>query len=229
MICAPGRTTDMSAKDEAMPELPDKHIFMMCPAPRPDRFAAFPAGFSVREMSRSDLPAWMAMPFDDPSEAATHRPFMERYVARVYGADLDRFLERTAVVERDGRIAGVCTGWKTYGKIETVHWLKVKSEWEGLGLGRALMTRILEEAEFPVYLHTQPDSFRAIGLYADLGFKLLEGERFGLRTNHLAEGMAYLEQQMLPQKFRLLETVAAPGAFVQLVDQAEAQRGEPEF
>jgi hypothetical protein len=32
--------------------------------------------------------------------------------------------------------------------------------------------------EYPVYLHIQPSSFRAIKLYSDFGFSLLSGDNF---------------------------------------------------
>lgn len=154
--------------------LPDKNLFMMCPERRPETFGPFPDGFLVREMTEADLPAWMAMPFDDPRDAEAHRPYMEEFVTRVHGPDLERFYDQTTVVEQNERMVGVCTRWKAYGKIETVQWLKVKPECEGIGLGRALMSRLLEDAQFPVYLHTQPESFRAIGRYTDAPASFLE-------------------------------------------------------
>lgn len=159
--------------------------------------------------------------FDNCRVAETYQPYMEGYVSRVYGQDLERFFRQTTVVEQDGRMVGVCTRWKAYGKIETVQWLKVQPEREGTGLGRALMSRLLEHAEFPVYLHTQPESFRAVGLYADMGFLLLEGEAFGGRVNHVEQSMPYLKEHMTPQAFRRLTTVEAPASFVQVM--AEVQ------
>jgi ribosomal protein S18 acetylase RimI-like enzyme len=206
-----------------MEDLPDKNVFMMCREPRPHALAPFPTGFSVRQMGASDLPAWMAMPFDDPRDAAVHRPFMEDYVSRVYGGAMDRFFAQTMIVEQGGHMVGVCTRWKAYGALETVHWLKVKPEWEGAGVGRALMTHLLEHAEFPVYLHTQPESFRAIGLYVDLGFVLLEGERFGRRVNHLDASTSYLEQHLRPDAVQKLETVEAPEHFRRVTARADTE------
>lgn len=194
---------------------------MMCPERRAETCAPFPDSFFIRKLKGADLPEWMAMPFDDPRDDTAHRPYMEEFVTRVYGPDLERFYDQTTVVEQDGRMVGVCTRWKAYGKIDTVQWLKVKPEYEGIGLGRALMSRLLEHAEFPVYLHTQPESFRAIGLYADMGFLLLEGERFGERVNHLDEGMPYLREHMTPRAFRKLKTGPAPASFLDLMAEAK--------
>ncbi|WP_444685740.1 N-acetyltransferase family protein [Alkalicoccus luteus] len=181
-----------------MAQLPEINLFMVCHEPNRKAFTAFPSDVSVRSMRAEDLPAWMAMPFDDPADASAYRPFMEEYVKRVYSSDMERFFRQTTIVEDEKRIIGVCTRWKAYGKLETVHWLKTVPDWEGKGIGRALMTQLLEEAKLPVYLHTQPESYRAVGLYADIGFQLLTGERFGTRINHLEESMSYLQANMKP-------------------------------
>lgn len=203
-----------------MAQLPEKNLFMMCPAPRPDAYAPFPGGFRVRQMGEADLSVWTAMPFDVSGDAERFRTYMEGYVERVYGPDMERSFGQTAVVEQRGRVVGVCTRWRAYDLIETIQWLKVAPEFEGRGLGRALMSRVLEGAQWPVYLHTQPESFRAVGLYADLGFHLLEGERFGRRVNHLHESMPYLEERMGRENFEKLTTAPAPESFLRVMAKA---------
>ena len=62
---------------------------------------------------------------------------------------------------------GTCFLWKAYGKITTLHWLKVLPQLEGLGLGRGLLSQVLAQAgpeDFPIYLHTHPSCFRAVHL-----------------------------------------------------------------
>ena len=68
----------------------------------------------------------------------------------------------------------------------------------GKGLGRALLGEILKDAEYPVYLHTQPTSARAVKLYSDFGFKLITDPIIGQRKNDLTESLPYL-QKVLPQ------------------------------
>ncbi|NJP36213.1 GNAT family N-acetyltransferase [Alkalicoccus luteus] len=176
-----------------MEQLPEKNLFMCCHEPNKKAFAAFPAGVHVRSMTAHDLPTWMAMPFDDPADASAYRPFMEEYVKRVYSSDMKCFFRQTLIVEDDKRIIGVCTRWKAYGKLETVHWLKTVPEWEGHGIGRALMTQ------------------------------LLAGERFGTRINHVEESMSYLQANMKPELYAKLQIVKAPAAFVQIMDEAETE------
>ncbi|MFC4737892.1 GNAT family N-acetyltransferase [Bacillus daqingensis] len=206
-----------------MEQLPEKNLFMVCHDPNRKAFAAFPDAVSVRSMQAADLQAWMAMPFDHPMDAEAYRPYMEEYVERVYGADMDRFFRQTAIVEDGEQMIGVCTRWKAYGKLDTVHWLKTVPDWEGRGIGRALMTQLLERAELPVYLHTQPESYRAVGLYTDLGFQLMEGDRFGTRLNHLEESLPYLKVKMKPELYAKLQVVKAPAAFVNIIREAETE------
>ena len=88
--------------------------------------------------------------------------------------------------------------WRSYEKINTVGWFRVLPEYEGRGLGRALLSEILKAADLPVFLHTQPTSARAIKLYSDFGFKLLTDPVIGYRKNDLAESLPYL-QKVLPE------------------------------
>ena len=69
---------------------------------------------------------------------------------------------------------------------------------EGKGLGRALLSKILRHAEYPIYLHTQPSSVRAIKLYSDFGFKLVTNPIIGYRKNDLTESLPYL-QKIIPE------------------------------
>ena len=79
----------------------------------------------------------------------------------------------------------------------TIGWFRVLSEYEGQGLGRAILSEILKDAQYPIYLHTQPTSARAIKLYSDFGFKLITNQ-VGYRNNDLTESLPYL-QKILPE------------------------------
>jgi hypothetical protein len=88
-------------------------------------------------------------------------------------------------------------------------------------IGRALLSivmRKLERCDYPVYLHTQPSSFRAIKLYADFGFSLLSGDKFGTRKNDLDECMLILGQFMPQEFFQELRITTAPKEFVDAVN-----------
>ena len=163
----------------------DYNLFMMCRAPREEAFAPLPAGFHFDLCRREELETWMRFPFDTQEEARQYAPFMARYFQNVYAAKEAEFFARCLFVrEASGAPVGTAFLWRAYGRVNTLHWLKVRREYEGRGIGRALLTRLLmplAPEEYPVYLHTQPSSYRAIKLYTDFGFALLTDARIGPR------------------------------------------------
>ncbi len=204
-----------------MEELPDKNIFMMCPALRQQATRKLPEGFHIRSMRRDEFHIWKAMPFDDPEDVKAYDGFMEDFYKSTYSSKADEFFQHTQFVcnQEDIPVA-TCMIWKAYDAINTIHWLKVLKSYEGLGIGRALLSELmipLKASDYPLYLHTQPESFRAIKLYSDFGFNLLSGEEFGGRKNHLDECLTYLKKQMPYADFENLVISRAPQEFVDLL------------
>lgn len=197
-----------------MAELPDRNLFMMCRRVRPEAGAPLPHGYRFALCGPEDLPAWYAFPFDTPEDARRFLPYMQAYFARVYAPRAALFHQRCLLVRSQaGEAVGTCFLWPAYGRVTTLHWLKVRREHEGRGIGRALIARAMQQAapnDYPVYLHTQPESFRAISLYADFGFALLTDPMIGPRRNHLDECLPWLRQQMGARFDRL--TFATAGA-----------------
>lgn len=71
--------------------------------------------------------------------------------------------------------------------------------YEGRGLGRGLLTVLLDQLQtrdFPVFLHTQPSSYRAIKLYSDFGFSFLDMPVIDGRENGLASSIPVLKCMM---------------------------------
>ena len=52
----------------------------------------------------------------------------------------------------------------------------------------------LKDDDYPVYLHTQPSSFKAIGLYSNIGFKIVTNKTIGYRENNYKECLPILKQ-----------------------------------
>lgn len=200
-------------------EIPDKNIFMMCAALNPNAPAKMPDGFSVRSCRRDELGVWKAFPFDTPEQAAEYAAYMTEFFKTVYGGREEVFFAGTLFVcDAQDKPGATCLLWKAYGEFNTIHWFKTLPEYEGRGIGRALLSvimRDLKDADFPVYLHTQPGSFRAIGLYSDFGFALLRGEKFGSRKNDLGECLPILEEFIPEKYFRHLKTADAPKEFTE--------------
>ncbi|NJM48223.1 MAG: GNAT family N-acetyltransferase [Alkalinema sp. RU_4_3] len=198
-------------------EIPDKNIFMICKALNHNALTELPASYSIRSCRPDELALWKAMPFDDDNLAKEYEEFMSDYFATTYGGKEELFFAKTLFVcDRQDQPIATCLIWKAYDKFNTIQWFKVLKEYEGQGIGRALLSIVMKElkmCDYPVYLHTQPSSFRAIKLYADFGFSLLSGDTFGIRKNDLDECLPILEQFMPREYFQKLRIIPAPAEF----------------
>ncbi|MGI6665376.1 MAG: GNAT family N-acetyltransferase [Christensenellaceae bacterium] len=153
-----------------MREIPALDLFMMCEKINTAAFGALPAGYFFRHPREDELDAWIRLNIEDEA----HYDFVKAYYLRVYAPKKERFFKRCIFVCNEADIPiGTCFTWKSYEQFYTIHWLKVKKEYERKGVGRALLTHILstlEESDNPIYLHTHPSSLAAIKLYTDFGF-----------------------------------------------------------
>jgi ribosomal protein S18 acetylase RimI-like enzyme len=195
-------------------DIPDLNVFMMCRALRRDALADLPPQYRVRTCRPDELAVWKAMPFDDAATAARYAPFMDDFFQTTYAGKEDLFFARTRFVcdDQDVPIA-TCLLWRAYGELETVHWFKVLTGHEGKGIGRALLSMLLKDLSadrYPIFLHTQPGSYRAIKLYSDFGFDLLASDRFGTRQNDLEACLPILQRHMPDAAFRSLRISEAP-------------------
>ena len=193
--------------------IPDYNIFMMASHINDEAFCELPKGFYIRLLKESELDLWKAFPFDTKEEQIKYFDYMTNYFNNVYASQQSLFFEKCKVVcnEKDEPVATAFV-WNAYGKFASVHWVKVKKEYEGLGLGRALLTSILKNVNtFPVYLHTQPSSYRAIKLYTDFGFEILVDDVIGRRKNEYKEAFPYLKQCMPLEFYQQLRFTQSDG------------------
>jgi ribosomal protein S18 acetylase RimI-like enzyme len=208
---------DAPGRRDGRDEIPDLNVFMMCERLDTTALSTMPPGYVTRSMRPDELDVWKAFPFDTPAEVAEYGPFMDEFFASVYRGREEAFFAATRFVcDADDRPVATCAIWKAYGALTTVHWFKTLPALEGRGIGRALLSelmRALAPDDYPVYLHTQPGSFRAIKLYSDFGFRILVNERTGTRPNDHAAAMRYLEAAMPPDDFARLQTAVAPAHF----------------
>ena len=181
-------------------EIPDRNIFMMCESLNRTALTELPVGYSLRNCRHEELGIWKMMPFDRPDLAQEYDCFMTDYFTATYGGKEELFFAKTLFVcDRQDKPIATCLNWKAYDEFNTIQWFKVLKECEGQGIGRALLSiimRKLKMCDYPVYLHTQPSSFRAIKLYSDFGFSLLSDDKFGIRKNDLDECMPILRKFM---------------------------------
>jgi len=209
-------------------EIPDKNIFMMCEALNHNSLTELPASYSIRSCRPDELGIWKTMPFDTVDLAKEYERFMSDYFTTTYGGKEELFFAKTLFVcdSQDKPIA-TCLIWKAYDEFDTIQWFKVLKDYEEQGIGRALLSIIMQKLEmrdYPVYLHTQPSSFRAIKLYSDFGFSLLSGDNFGIRKNDLDECLPILEKFMPKEYFQELRIINAPKEFEDIVNKYDTNQ-----
>ena len=88
-------------------------------------------------------------------------------------------VRRTVLIKADnGDLVGAATLWTgdTFGQIwQRVHWVAVHPEHQGKGLAKCMIARMLElygelGCQSPIYLTTQTKTYRAVRVYAQMGF-----------------------------------------------------------
>ncbi len=170
------------------------------------RDAAPPPGFSFspyragyeREWARLE---YCAGDFGSPEEA-------EDYFRQTYMRDMG-FLSESGVflLDREGTVIGSCIAWRDRRDdcerdVSSLHWLILDEPWQGRGLGRLLCARTMDifaaRGDFPVYVHTQPWSWKAIMLYLSLGFRIRKTDTFSHYANEYADAMRTLKT-VLPE------------------------------
>lgn len=178
----------------------DMNLFMMCASPDRRAMSGLPAGFSVRSLRTGEYEAWRDLHIAEPEKRDAYVELLDGFFRDVYASKGDLFFRQCRIICDDaGKIVGTCLIWKAYESFNTLHWLKVLPAYEGRGLGRALLTRVLSELgadEYPVYLHTHATCDRAIKLYTDFGFRLLTDARIGARENDLRDALPILKARM---------------------------------
>lgn len=204
-------------------EIPDKNIFMMCDALNASSLSHLSNDFYVRSCREDELSIWRAFPFDNPKDAKAYDQFMVDFFNSTYQEKEAEFYEKTLFVcDRNDKPIATCMVWKAYGAFNSIHWFKVLKEAEGNGIGRAILSIImkgLKSSDFPIYLHTQPSSFRAIKLYSDFGFSILTDDQIGIRKNDIDECLPILKEFMPSHFFEQLRFRNAPKAFLEMVSQ----------
>jgi len=196
-------------------DIPDLNIFMMCDHLDQGALRDIPKGFNIRPCKPNELDIWKAFPFDNDEDKKAYYNYMTEYFNSVYLEQKDEFYQKCLFLceDKTDKPVATCFIWKAYNKINTIHWFKTIKQYEGKGLGRALLSYImnsLDESEYPVFLHTQPGSFRAIGLYSSIGFKIVTNDVIGYRENHYKESLPILKQFMTQETFENLQFIEAP-------------------
>jgi len=161
-----------------------------------------PGGFSIVGYSPGEEYAWAEIEasvgeFSTPQEALCY--FQKEYLS--YPGEPQR---RTIFLVKDGVKAATFTTWWNYTgmlRVPSMHWVAVRPEYQGLGLGKAVVFAGMErslaiEGDRDFYLHTQTWSYKAIGIYLKAGFRFLETGCFGGYKNDWELALPILREKL---------------------------------
>ena len=202
-------------------QIPEKHIFMYCEKMNEMAFTQLSREYKLRNLLKTELEEWKSLPFDG-NYTEEYKGFMDNYFDNVYKIREKEFYNKCIVVcDKNNEIIGTCFLWKFHEKINTVHWLKIKKEYEGKGIGRALFTNVVENIDnndLPIFLHTQPESYRAIKLYSDFGFKIAMNNKIGNRINNINDSIEYLKKNIPKKYFDKIGYINIPEKYLKIIE-----------
>ena len=192
--------------------IPFYNLILRCDTIRPAA-VRLPEGISLRRYRPGDETHWAALEHeigDFASQEEAERYFCETYLP--YKEDLS---ERCLfAVTEDNRVAGSCIAWRdprngTFAA--SLHWVVVSPPFARQGIGRALCQAALnfyaERGEVPVYIHTQPWSWKAVLLYGSLGFRIQKTDAFARYKNQYFQAMATLQTVLTAEQLATVESI----------------------
>ena len=193
------------------------NIFMQCNKLNSSAFSELPEGYTVRLCKRDEFNTWMHVVAEEQ-----YVNYVADYFQKVYAPYEDEFFNRCLFVcNSDDVPVASCFIWRSYRTVNTVGWFRVLPQYEGKGLGRALLTATLKDAAYPIFLHTQPTSARAIKLYSDFGFALITSEMPGSRKNDLSESLLILQKVMPVEDYAKLQFCNADQSLLTAVESSK--------
>ena len=164
-----------------------------------------PDGFSIVPYSDGYEKEWARLEyaigdFSDEREA-------ENYFVSTYLPDRKKRENCLFLLNPKNKVIGSCIAWQdAHGDspVSSLHWLVVEEEYQGRGLGKALCLAVMNlfarQSGTPVYIHTQPWSWKAILLYISIGFRLQQTDTFSLYENQYENAMTTL-QRVVPEEY----------------------------
>ena len=188
--------------------IPFYNTIMKCTDYR-HRNVELPDGFSIVSYRDGYEKEWAKLEYaiGDFGSAAE----AEEYFAETYLQDPELFPNILFIINKDRDTAGSCIAWRdTQGinRVSSLHWLVVDEQYQGIGLGRAFATAVMniyaDQGALPVYIHTQPWSWKAILLYLSLGFKLQKTETFSHYENEYGKAMGALGKVVREDQYELM-------------------------
>ena len=171
---------------------------------------SLPEGYSFKMYDVGDEKNWAKLEYEIGDFSSVEEA--EIYFKANYSNQIDELKKRCVfVVDAYGDVVGSCIAWHDLNGNNTVaslHWLVVSIEHQGKHIGLALCQKVMdifnECGETPVYIHTQPWSYKAILIYIKLGFKIQETDTFSHYENQYEQAIKTLENILTKKQILIL-------------------------
>ena len=195
--------------------IPFYNIIMRCDRILPMEIK-LPDGYSIRTYQPGDEDAWAALMCAAGEQTALDEAkalFTERYLADASLTDRIFF-----AIAPNGEIVGSAIAWEHDPRgmgVRALHWVAVQPEHQRCGLGKALCQTCMrlfrrEDNALPVYLHTQPWSWKAVLLYGSMGFRIQRSDTFARYENQYPLAMAALQNVLTAKQLAAVESRIDP-------------------
>jgi len=180
-----------------------------------------PPGYSFRFFKPSDEKNWSrietsVLEFDSEQAA-------ENYFRIAYLPYINELGKRCVfILDPEGLPVATANAWyanSELGHQASLHWVAVRPEYQGKGLGKAITKKTLQifhsmENGIPVWIHTQTWSHVAIRLYHSLGFNMVQSGR--LADSNTTDGNVRIFPNDFHEAIQLMKSVMDAGYIEEL-------------
>lgn len=169
-----------------------------------------PEGYSFKLYEVGDEKYWAKLEYEIGDFLSIEEA--EMYFKINYCNQIDELHKRCVfVVDDKGNVVGSCIAWhdlKGNNAVASLHWLVVSPKYQGKHIGLVLCKKVMdifnERGETPIYIHTQPWSYKAILLYIKLGFKIQKTDTFSHYENQYEQAIKTLENILTEKQILIL-------------------------
>jgi ribosomal protein S18 acetylase RimI-like enzyme len=182
--------------------IPHFNVIMKRESGVPAHEIELPIGFDFCSFTPGDGKYWAEIEtsvgeFANEKESAEY--FKKNYQSQ------EREVYRRVFFLQDGKkkIGTISAWWNMTDtrKDPSIHWVAIKPEYQGRGLGRPLINYGIKkcidiDGDKDIFIHTQTWSYKAIYLYRKECFKITEKESFGEYKNEFDQALPILQKMI---------------------------------
>lgn len=190
--------------------IPYFNVIMRYDGPKAYGIPELPVGYSFSNYQEGDDVRWAQMEVDN-NDFDTYQNALNYFKSKYLQFPVKLLHRFIGVRDEQERLVGSVICWeddRNGDPVSSVHWLVTDPSVQGKGIGTALAKMLVLNfcswGLLPIYLHTQPWSYTAIGIYSEVGFKLLKMDSFRGYKNQTKEALPVLEKHMARDKYTKL-------------------------